>query len=94
VHLNRLANTALLKSLIQASINELPYDFDLSHDLTRHTPANSLFEYLKPWQALRLEPKSREDLSKIVNSAFSELRRATEPARLQRRPKAKTNPNK
>ncbi|ENO0730374.1 amidohydrolase family protein [Vibrio parahaemolyticus] len=74
VHLNGLANTALLRSLLQASVNKLPSDFDLYHDLTRQTPASSLSEYLKPWQALRLVPQSRSDLSKIVDSAFFELK--------------------
>ncbi|WP_076587982.1 amidohydrolase family protein [Vibrio ostreicida] len=73
VHLNGLANTALLRSLLQASSNELPSGFDLRHDLTRKIPASSLAEYLTPWQALRLIPKSRADLTKIVDSAFFEL---------------------
>ncbi len=75
VHLNGLANTGLIRSLLQASSAELPSNFDLNNDLTRHTPIGSLSEYLKPWQALRLIPKSRADLSKIVDSAFSELKR-------------------
>ncbi|CAH7145773.1 Adenosine deaminase [Vibrio chagasii] len=74
VHLNGLANTAVLRSLLQASGNELPSGFDLRHDLTRTIPASSLAEYLTPWQALRLVPKSRADLSKIVDSAFFELK--------------------
>lgn len=75
VHLNGLANTGLIRSLLQSSSTELPSNFDLYKDLTRHTPAGSLSEYLKPWQALRLVPRSRADLSKIVDSAFSELKR-------------------
>ncbi|EEX64312.1 adenosine deaminase [Vibrio metoecus] len=74
VHLNGLANTHLIRSLLQTSSNELPSDFDLYQDLTRRTPARSLSEYLKPWQALRLVPQSRADLSKIVDSAFFELK--------------------
>ncbi|WP_158144497.1 amidohydrolase family protein [Vibrio metschnikovii] len=74
VHLNGLANTHLIRLLLQTSSNELPSDFDLYQDLTRSTPARSLSEYLKPWQALRLVPQSRADLSKIVDSAFFELK--------------------
>ncbi|WP_159739675.1 amidohydrolase family protein [Vibrio atypicus] len=75
VHLNGLAKTNILRSLLESCTDELPKGFSLSSDLTRSTPASSLSDYLKPWQALRLIPRSRTDLSKIVDSAFAELQR-------------------
>lgn len=75
VHLNGIASTWLLKSLIKKNISELPLHFNLDKDLTIEAPAISLEKYLRPWEALRLIPNNREDLDKIVKSAFINLKR-------------------
>ena len=54
--------------------SELPYGFDLKKDLNILLPADSLATYLKPWQVLRLIPKSKSSLGLMVESAFLNLK--------------------
>ncbi|WP_201536180.1 adenosine deaminase [Psychrobacter immobilis] len=74
VHLNGLVSTEVIKMLIRHEHCDIPNDFDLNTDLTILKPANSLIEYLKPWQVLRLIPNNRESLKLIVKSAFINLK--------------------
>lgn len=74
VHLNGVVSTTVIRSLLEKNTGSLPSNFNLSKDLNRTSPAKSLIEYLAPWQVLRLVPKSREDLTIIVESAFVELK--------------------
>ncbi len=74
VHLNGLVSTDLVRDLIARDGSELPSGFDLDRDLNISLPADSLASYLKPWQALRLIPKSRNCLGLLVESAFVNLK--------------------
>jgi adenosine deaminase len=75
VHLNGLVSTNTIKDLLIKDISLIPFDFNLNTDLYRSKPAKNLAEYLKPWQVLRLIPKSKADLCLIVNSAFENLKK-------------------
>lgn len=74
VHLNGLVNTDVVRGLLVKDSSELPSGFDLEKDLNISLPADSLATYLKPWQVLRLIPKSKNSLGVIVESAFQNLK--------------------
>jgi adenosine deaminase len=74
VHLNGLVSTEVIRSLLIDYISDIPNGFDLEKDLTVLQPADSLASYLKPWQVLRLIPKSKNCLKVIVASAFLNLK--------------------
>lgn len=74
VHLNGLVSTDVVRSQLIDDSSEIPADFDLERDLTILKPADSLSIYLKPWQVLRLIPKSKNNLRLIVESAFLNLK--------------------
>ena len=59
VHLNGLVSTETIKKIVQSESCEIPKNFDVSVDLNVLRPAQSLVDYLLPWQVLRLIPKSR-----------------------------------
>jgi adenosine deaminase len=74
VHLNGLVSTNVVRSLLIKDNIEISADFDLESDLTILKPSDSLASYLKPWQLLRLIPKSKDCLRVIVESAFLNLK--------------------
>ena len=74
VHLNGLVSTDVIQQLLVKNKSELPSGFDVENDLNILKPADSLASYLKPWQSLRLVPKSKSDLKLIVESAFLNLK--------------------
>ena len=74
VHLNGLVSTDVIRELLGKDQSELPYGFDLKKDLNILLPADSLATYLKPWQVLRLIPKSKSSLGLMVESAFLNLK--------------------
>ncbi len=74
VHLNGLVSTDVIRNLLVDEKSEIPIGFDLESDLTISHPADSLSSYLKPWQVLRLIPKSKNCLKIIVESAFLNLK--------------------
>lgn len=74
VHLNGLVSTKVIRKMIQSELCEIPKNFDLSVDLNVLRPAQSLVEYLRPWQVLRLIPRNRGHLRLIVESAFENLK--------------------
>ncbi len=74
VHLNGLVSTDVVRNLLVKDRSGLPPGFDLEKDLNISLPADSLASYLKPWQALRLIPKSKSCLGLIVESAFLNLK--------------------
>lgn len=74
VHLNGLVSTDVIRDLLVKDRSELPSGFDLERDLNISLPADSLASYLKPWQVLRLIPKSKSSLRVIVESAFLNLK--------------------
>jgi len=74
VHLNGLVSTELIRALLIEENIEIPTGFDLYKDLSRTTPSPDLATYLKPWQVLRLIPRSQGSLRLIVDSAFKNLK--------------------
>lgn len=74
VHLNGLVSTDVVRYLLTNDKTEISEDFDLKKDLEVLKPSDSLSSYLKPWQALRLVPKSRKGLNLIFESAFQNLK--------------------
>lgn len=74
VHLNGLVSTEIIKKMIQDESCEIPQNFDLSVDLNVLRPAQSLIDYLRPWQVLRLIPRNKDNLRLIVESAFENLK--------------------
>ncbi|MDY0249736.1 MAG: adenosine deaminase [Pseudomonas sp.] len=74
VHLNGLVSTDVIQELLVRDGTELPSGFNLERDLNISLPADSLASYLKPWQVLRLIPKSKNNLRMIVESAFLNLK--------------------
>ncbi len=74
VHLNGLVSTEVIKKMIQDELCEIPQNFDLSVDLNVLRPAQSLIDYLRPWQVLRLIPRNKDNLRLIVESAFENLK--------------------
>lgn len=74
VHLNGLVSTETIKKIVQSESCEIPKNFDVSVDLNVLRPAQSLVDYLLPWQVLRLIPKNRGNLRIIVESAFENLK--------------------
>lgn len=74
VHLNGLVSTDVIQNLLLNDNQELPSGFNPSRDLNILKPTDCLATYLKPWQALRLIPNSRNSLGLIVESAFRNLK--------------------
>ncbi|WP_148201447.1 adenosine deaminase [Alcanivorax borkumensis] len=74
VHLNGLVSTDVVRELLEENKSDLPSGFDLERDLNILQPTDSLASYLKPWQVLRLVPRSRACLGLIVESAFLNLK--------------------
>ncbi|WP_216597526.1 hypothetical protein, partial [Marinagarivorans algicola] len=74
VHLNGLVSTNVIQNLLVRDRSDLPSGFDLERDLNISLPVDSLSSYLKPWQVLRLIPKSKSCLGLIVESAFINLK--------------------
>lgn len=76
VHLNGLVSSELIIRLIKNNEINIPEGFDLNKDLNVLKPSKNLSSYLKPWQLLRLIPKSRSDLTLIVFNAFENLKKS------------------
>lgn len=74
VHLNGLVSTDLIRNLLSCEGESGLGKFDLNKDLTVLSPVESLNSYFKPWQALRLVPRTRRDLRLVVESAFYNLK--------------------
>jgi adenosine deaminase len=63
----------MFRGLLVRDGSELPSGYDLERDLNISLSADSLASYLKPWQVLRLIPKSKSNLRMMVASAFLNL---------------------
>jgi len=74
VHLNGLISTELIRTMLTNEDIEIPAGFNLAEDLSRTSPSLDLVTYLKPWQVLRLIPRSRKSLQLIVDNAFNNLK--------------------
>lgn len=74
VHLNGLVSTAIVRELLLKDNAPIPHGFDLNRDLTRLTPSRDLATYLKPWEVLRLVPRSQTSLAILIDNAFNNLK--------------------
>lgn len=74
IHLNGLVSTELIRTMLIEESIDIPIDFNLAKDLTITTPSLDLASYLKPWQVLRLIPRSRTALQIIIENAFQNLK--------------------
>lgn len=74
VHLNGLFSSDLIKEILIDEKTQLPQGFDMKKDLNIMDHKKSLIEYLKPWEVLRLMPEKKENLTKLVNKAFENLK--------------------
>ncbi|WP_345989307.1 hypothetical protein WCX18_02585 [Sulfurimonas sp. HSL1-2] len=74
VHLNGLVSTSTIQKIIIEESIEVPQDFNIHRDLIREFPMESLEQYLKPWDVLRLIPNSKESLKLMVQNAFENLK--------------------
>ncbi len=73
VHMNGAIPAATVREILADEATLLPAGFNLDRDLIRPTPCQSLAEYLKPWQVLRLFPKKRENLDRLTLAVFASL---------------------
>ncbi|MCY1209111.1 Aminodeoxyfutalosine deaminase [compost metagenome] len=73
VHMNGAIPTSTIRDILADEATVLPAGFEFERDLVRVTPCQSLAEYLKPWQVLRLFPKKRKNLSRLALDVFSGL---------------------
>ncbi|WP_444633197.1 adenosine deaminase [Cupriavidus oxalaticus] len=73
-HLNGLVSPAVVRDILVSEGVVLPRGVDLDRDLIRVSPSSSLAEYLAPWELLRLIPSRRENLKRLVRSAFDTLK--------------------
>ena len=74
VHLNGLFDTSVIKEVLIKEDTEIPFNFDINKDLNVLNSKRSLEAYLKPWEVLRLMPKKIENLLKLIDNAFSNLK--------------------
>jgi adenosine deaminase len=73
VHLNGAIPASAIRDILTDEATELPAGFELGRDLLREVPCQSLAEYLKPWQVLRLFPRKRENLDRLALAVFAGL---------------------
>lgn len=73
VHLNGLINPSVIQEVLIDERVELPEGFDPSRDLVHRSACDTLASYLTPWQVLRRIPANKENLQKMVDSAFERL---------------------
>lgn len=74
VHLNGLFSTELVRKTLLEEGTEVGPNFNLELDLNILEPKDSLVEYLKPWEALRLMPKKESNFNLLIDNAFKKLR--------------------
>jgi adenosine deaminase len=73
LHLNGLFSTEVIKNVLADENTFIPHDFKIEQDLNILNPKRSLASYLKPWDVLRLIPRKRSNLSKLIDSGFDNL---------------------
>lgn len=74
VHLNGAVPTSEVIAILRDEQAKLPPSLDLQRDLVHRSACPSLAKYLTPWQALRLIPRQRKNLSRLVDAAMQSLR--------------------
>lgn len=73
VHMNGAIQMPTIREILADEATLLPVGFEFEQDLVRAIPCQSLAEYLKPWQVLRLFPRKRENLNRLAFAVFSSL---------------------
>jgi adenosine deaminase len=71
VHMNGAIPTSTIREILADEATVLHAGFQLERDLVRAAPSQSLAEYLKPWQVLRLFPRKRENLDRLALAVFA-----------------------
>lgn len=74
VHLNGTVLVDVVMEILKDEGVVIPDGFILPNDLIRYKPCESLIEYLKPWQVLRMIPHKIMNLEKMCDSVFCGLR--------------------
>ena len=74
VHLNGLISTTTIQNILIEESIEIPKSFNLKSDLLIEKPMDSLNDYLKPWEVLRLIPTKRTSLRIMMLNAFENLK--------------------
>jgi adenosine deaminase len=73
VHMNGAIPVQTILEIMADEATVLPQGFDFARDAVRLTPSQSLAEYLRPWQVLRLFPRKRENLDRLANAVVASL---------------------
>lgn len=73
VHMNGAIPASAIREILADETTILPAGFEFERDLVRITPSQSLAEYLRPWQVLRLFPRKRENLDRLTYAVFASL---------------------
>jgi adenosine deaminase len=72
-HLNGLVDNEVIYNILVEEGVELPVGFDPKSNLVHRSACTTLESYLAPWQFLRRIPARKENLQKMVDSAFEGL---------------------
>jgi len=75
VHLNGLVSTKTIQKILIDESIEIPKNFNIQSDLSIESPADSLEQYLKPWDVLRLFPTKKSTLRIMMLNAFENLKK-------------------
>lgn len=73
VHMNGAIPAPVILKIIVDEATVLPTGFDIARDMVRLAPCQSLAEYLRPWQMLRLFPKKRQNLDRLAHAVAASL---------------------
>lgn len=73
VHMNGAIPAPTILEIVADEATVLPQGFELARDMVRLTPCQSLAEYLRPWQILRLFPKKRQNLDRLARAVAGSL---------------------
>jgi adenosine deaminase len=73
VHINGAVPAQTILEIMADEATVLPQGFDFARDMVRLAPCQSLVEYLKPWQVLRLFPRKRQNLNCLAHAVAASL---------------------
>ncbi|WP_417285475.1 adenosine deaminase [Comamonas sp.] len=73
VHMNGAIPASTVQDILADEATTLPDGFELERDLVWKAPSQSLADYLKPWQVLRLFPRRRQNLDRLTLAVMASL---------------------
>lgn len=73
VHMNGAIPAPTILEIMADEATVLPQGFEFARDIVRLEPCQSLAEYLRPWQILRLFPKKRQNLDRLAYAVAESL---------------------